>query len=588
VFAPTTFGKYYLAERLAGGGMAEIYKAKLLGPGGFEKLLVIKQIKPDLARRREFVEMFVDEAKVTVQLSHGNIVPVYELGMIDGTYFIAMEYVDGPALRQLLAAARRCDRRLGAPLAAHIAVEVLKGLDYAHRQHILHRDLSPGNVVLSRQGEVKIVDFGLATSAARLEGGKLVGSYAYMSPEQAEGDALDARSDLFSLGVLLWEMLTGRALFTRPTDQETLGEVKAAQVPPPSTLAADVPPALDQVVLRALMRDPRERYGRAAEFQADLVRLLYSAGSLPQQHDVGAFVRELCPPDVDESATASPSGETTAAAGPAGRHPPAASNATPLLGTALLRETARAQAEVSFATNVAFEREVLTRVGSGTPATGVPTGDVATTGPRRTRVLRRRRRRLRLVVAGTTTLVAGVTLAAVLVGTRRTPAPPLELGPPAAAAAGATPGAPSFVPQSGVAPKRPAPNPSQASTHARAVPTAVHRDSGPRGATPAGGPVTDTHSGVARTATSQGDAAEGRTEGAWVTLNATPWADFYLDGKRLAGCPVVRHPAPPGVHQVRVVCPDRQERTQRVELGEGVTARQVFDCTQTGIPLVGL
>src|SRR5262249_41056275 len=156
-----------------------------------EKQLIIKQIKPDLARRREFVEMFVDEAKVTVQLSHGNIVPVYELGMIDGVYFIAMEYVDGPALTELLRASRKQARPPEPPLAVHIAVEILKGLDYAHRQRIVHRDLSPGNVLISRAGEVKIVDFGLATSAARLAEGRLVGSYAYMSPEQAEAGSLD-------------------------------------------------------------------------------------------------------------------------------------------------------------------------------------------------------------------------------------------------------------------------------------------------------------------------------------------------------------------------------------------------------------
>src|SRR6185295_4198565 len=151
---PATFGKYFLTEKIATGGMAEIYRGKLFGPGGFEKQLVIKQIHPTLASRREFVEMFVAEAKTTVSLTQGNIVPVYELGVVDGTYFIAMEYVNGPTLAELLAVSDRRKRRLGAPHAAFITAEILKGLDYAHRKGagVIHRDLSARNIILSREG----------------------------------------------------------------------------------------------------------------------------------------------------------------------------------------------------------------------------------------------------------------------------------------------------------------------------------------------------------------------------------------------------------------------------------------------------
>ena len=229
---PGSFGKYFLCEKIAAGGMAEIYLAKLIGPGGFEKQLVIKQINPALSQERQFVELFVAEAKTLVSLSHGNIVPVYELGVVDDTYFIAMEYVDGPTLAELLAALERRGERLEPEVAAYVAAELCKGLDYAHRkgEGLIHRDLSPRNALFSREGEVKLVDFGLALAGDRARReqpgpGLPAGSFPYMSPEQVRCEPLDHQSDLFSLGVLLWEMLTGAQLFASPT-----GEIGRAHV----------------------------------------------------------------------------------------------------------------------------------------------------------------------------------------------------------------------------------------------------------------------------------------------------------------------------------------------------------------------
>src|SRR5688572_29628230 len=163
---PTTFGKYYLTEKLATGGMAEIYLAKLIGPGGFEKQLVIKQIHPRLTGQRQFVDLFVAEAKTLVTLTHGNIVPVYELGVVDDTYFIAMDYIDGPTLYRLTETMSRREARMQPAVAAWITARILDGLDYAHRkgEGVIHRDLSPRNVMLSRDGEVKLVDFGIAVT----------------------------------------------------------------------------------------------------------------------------------------------------------------------------------------------------------------------------------------------------------------------------------------------------------------------------------------------------------------------------------------------------------------------------------------
>jgi serine/threonine-protein kinase len=301
---PGAFGKYFLCDKIAAGGMAEIYLAKLIGPGGFEKQLVIKQINPELSKERQFVELFVAEAKTLVALSHGNIVPVYELGVVDDTYFIAMEYVDGPTLGELLAALERCGERLEPAAAAHVASELCKGLDYAHRkgEGVVHRDLSPRNVLLSREGEVKLVDFGLALAPApdrsrRGQPGAAppAGSFPYMSPEQVRRDALDQRSDLFSLGVLLWEMLTGEHLFARDDADATLEAVLHAPIPPPSQVHAGVPEELDRICLRALARDWAERYASAGEILAALSRFAYSIEPPVTQSTMAALIARVSP-----------------------------------------------------------------------------------------------------------------------------------------------------------------------------------------------------------------------------------------------------------------------------------------------------
>ena len=300
---PTTFGKYFLTEKIARGGMAEIYLAKLIGPGGFEKQLIIKQIHPELSGRAQFVQLFVDEAKTLVGLSHGNIVPVYELGVVNETYFIAMEYIDGPTLDQLMRNLKRKARVMDPSVAAYITSELLKGLDYAHRkgEGVIHRDLSPRNVMLSREGEVKLVDFGLAVAVdgrapAAGKGGRPVGSFPYMSPEQVRRDPLDGQSDLFSAGVLFWEMLTGETLFSRQTEDDTLDAVLHAPIPSPSALQRDLPPGLDQIALRALARNRDERYPNAGAFLAPVNKYVYSADEPVTPRLISDLVAENCPP----------------------------------------------------------------------------------------------------------------------------------------------------------------------------------------------------------------------------------------------------------------------------------------------------
>jgi len=295
------FGKYFLCEKLASGGMAEIYLAKLVGPGGFEKQLVIKQISPELGRERAFVDLFVAEAKTLVSLSHGNIVPVYELGMVDDTYFIAMEYVDGPTLAELLRALDKRGQVLEPPMAAYVAGELLKGLDYAHRKAdgVIHRDLSPRNVLVSRDGEVKLVDFGLAVaagSAMRGRAGRPAGSFPYMSPEQVRQESLDGRSDLFSAGVLLWEMLTGHYLFAHKDEDATLAAVLDGEIPAPSAVRAGVPAELDRICLLLLARDREARWGSAGEVVAALTRFAYSLEPPVTAGGLATLVARTCPP----------------------------------------------------------------------------------------------------------------------------------------------------------------------------------------------------------------------------------------------------------------------------------------------------
>ena len=307
---PTTFGKYYLTEKLATGGMAEIYLGKLIGPGGFEKSLVIKQIHPKLSGQRRFVDLFVAEAKMLVTLAHGNIVPVYELGVIDDTYFIAMDYIDGPTLYRLTERMAAKGERMQPAIAAWIAARILDGLDYAHRkgEGVVHRDLSPRNVMLSRDGEVKIVDFGIAVALGEPGEGDTTqsaptGSFPDMSPEQVRREPLTPQSDLFTVGVLLWEMLVGERLFARPDPDATLDAVTGAAIKLPSEMRAEVPAKLDDLVMRALERDQATRWPNASEFVAALNKHLYSLDDIPGPREVAALVAQFCPPETRRQPT---------------------------------------------------------------------------------------------------------------------------------------------------------------------------------------------------------------------------------------------------------------------------------------------
>ncbi len=280
-----TYGPYELLERVAVGGMAEVFRAKRSGVEGFEKIVAVKRILPHLSDNKEFVDMFVAEAKMVAGLTHPNIVQIFDLGRIEKTHYIAMEYVHGRDLRSILRRAKEKNLRLPLDLAVHIVSKVAWALEFAHRKKdakgrpmmIVHRDVSPQNILISFDGEVKLTDFGIAkaaTKASITDVGALRGKLLYMSPEQAWGKPLDRRSDLFSLGIVFYEMLTEQKPFLGSSEMSILETVRQCQIQPPRVVNPRVPERLEKIALQALAKDSDHRYQDAGELARELERFL--------------------------------------------------------------------------------------------------------------------------------------------------------------------------------------------------------------------------------------------------------------------------------------------------------------------------
>jgi serine/threonine protein kinase len=300
---PIPFGKYYLLERVNVGGMAEVFKAKAFGVEGFERLLAVKRILPNIAEDEEFITMFIDEAKIAVQLQHANIAQIFDLGKVDDSFFIALEFVHGKDLRAIFDLLRKTGDRMPTAQACFIIMQICEGLDYAHNKkdaqgrelNLVHRDVSPQNVLVGYEGELKLVDFGIAKAAgkaSKTQAGILKGKFGYMSPEQVRGLPVDRRSDIFALGIVIYELLTGERLFAGESDFSTLEKVRNVEILPPSSFNKKISPELERIVLKALAKEVEDRYQNAIDLHDDLQAYLYSVGEFFSRKDLASWMKK--------------------------------------------------------------------------------------------------------------------------------------------------------------------------------------------------------------------------------------------------------------------------------------------------------
>jgi serine/threonine-protein kinase len=293
--------RYRVIEKLESGGMAEVFRAESEGLQGFKKQVAIKRVLPHLSSKKKFISMFLDEARLSAQLSHSNCVQVFDIGVGDSAFFIVMEFVDGANLKAVIEHLRKHGKEFPVEAAVYICLEICKGLVYAHELtdqngaalHIVHRDMSPPNVLITKHGEIKIVDFGLAKANSQLEKsepGIIKGKFSYLSPEAAMGQEVDLRTDVFAVGIILWELLSGQRLFLGDTDFQTVKKVQAAAVPAISAINKKVPPELEKIINKALARDPAARYQDARTLGSELSRFLFKYGVPVSTFEIGPLV----------------------------------------------------------------------------------------------------------------------------------------------------------------------------------------------------------------------------------------------------------------------------------------------------------
>jgi serine/threonine protein kinase len=294
--------RYRVVERLAAGGMAEVFLAESAGIEGFKKRVAIKRVLPHLSEKKRFIAMFLDEARLSANFSHSNVVQVFDIGVGDNTYFIVMEYVDGADLKAVMADLNNNNRQFPIEAALLICGKICEGLGYAHEQttsdgvplNAVHRDMSPPNVLISKHGEVKIVDFGLAKASTQLEkseAGIIKGKFHYLSPEAAHGKEVNQQADIFAVGIILWEMLAGRRLFSGESDYQVVKAVQRCEVPRISKVNPEVSAEVESILARSLARDPSQRYQTARALALDLTRCLFRLGRPVDAFTLSELVR---------------------------------------------------------------------------------------------------------------------------------------------------------------------------------------------------------------------------------------------------------------------------------------------------------
>src|SRR5580704_11324962 len=303
--------RFELIAELASGGMGTVYLARLGGAGGFQRLYAIKVLHEHLAKHGEFIEMFLDEARLAASIHHPNVVSIVEIGASDAGHYLVMDYVEGDTAAQLFLGAAQDKRRIPVRVILRIVLDVLAGLHAAHERQddeghpleIVHRDVSPHNILVGVDGASRITDFGIARAATRLaitRSGQLKGKLAYMAPEQARSETVDRRADVFAMGICLWEMLTGERLFKAEGEGETLNRVLYEPIPTPRGVDPDIAPELDDVCMKALTRDPDARYATAAEVADALERAARALDLLGSHREVAACVNDILGDDIKE------------------------------------------------------------------------------------------------------------------------------------------------------------------------------------------------------------------------------------------------------------------------------------------------
>jgi eukaryotic-like serine/threonine-protein kinase len=291
--------------------MAEVFKAKAFGVEGFERLLAVKRILPNIAEDEEFIAMFIDEAKIAVQLQHANIAQIFDLGKVEDSFFIALEFVNGKDLRAIFDRSRQKGELMPLSQASYVVMQVCEGLDYAHNKrdgqgrelNLVHRDISPQNVLIGYEGEIKLIDFGIAKAAgkaSKTQAGILKGKFGYMSPEQVRGLPIDRRSDIFAVGIVLYELLTSERLFVGESDFSTLEKVRNVEILPPSSYNRKIPQELERIALKALAKEPEDRYQNAIDLHDDLQAFLYSVGEIYSRKDLAAWMKKSFAVEIEE------------------------------------------------------------------------------------------------------------------------------------------------------------------------------------------------------------------------------------------------------------------------------------------------
>ncbi|XHF09802.1 protein kinase [Archangium gephyra] len=605
----TQVGKYQLVSKLATGGMAEVFLARVEGPMGFEKTLVLKRILPHLAEDAAFVGMFFTEARVAAQLNHPHIVQIFDFGQADGTYYLAMEYIDGPDLRTLSARAVQAGVALPPEFCAKVISAACEGLSFAHdfvdpsngkHLELIHRDISPDNILLSRQGTVKVVDFGIAKAtnqSHKTKTGLIKGKIAYMPVEQLQGQQLDRRADVYALGLVLYELLTGKYPFEATTDVSMMQAILFEPLVPASARRPDLPPALVSILDKAMAKVREQRYPDCIAFQADLERFILSTGQPVGPRDMAQWVERLCPKG---AATARPTPTSRGDTGgfsatlmspqrtPAGEPGPA-TMAAPLdasqqpgsqpdatrARTALSHSTGQRTEPVLEPTLISPSRRDLPTVQPGKtmglqtePAPEKPVGAQKMAAPaqaapeaQETVLLNRRRRAgLGAVMGGLVLLAAGSGV--VLFRSSGAPQEPSQPMPPAPVQAAPAPPATA---QPVVA------APPQAEPPTVAGPAAVAQPEQPVEASEPASPE-PTPPEPAEAQTVRRKVAKAR-----VDFRIRPYATVFLDGKAIGQTPFPAVQVPVGTHTVRLINRDLGKditRTIEVKAGQSNIIKQ--------------